>query len=69
MIAEGIPVAVVSKTMHHSTLAITISLYGHLLEDSADEAVTALCTALDQADSEAVRRADAAGGGGFRQAA
>ncbi|MEU4117740.1 site-specific integrase [Kitasatospora sp. NPDC028055] len=69
MIAEGIPVAVVSKTMRHSTLAITINLYGHLLKDSADEAVTALCAALDQADSEAVHRADAAGGEGFRQAA
>ncbi len=43
--------------MHHSALAVTISLYGHLLEDSADEAVTALCAALDQADSEAVHRA------------
>ncbi|MFJ9446816.1 tyrosine-type recombinase/integrase [Kitasatospora sp. NPDC101235] len=52
MIAEGIPVAVVSKTMRHSTLAITINLYGHLLKDSADEAVEALGSALDRADAE-----------------
>ncbi|MFJ7277139.1 tyrosine-type recombinase/integrase [Kitasatospora sp. NPDC098663] len=52
MIAEGIPVAVVSKTMRHSTLAITIDLYGHLLKDSADEAVEALASALDRADTE-----------------
>ncbi|MDH6145734.1 integrase [Kitasatospora sp. GP30] len=50
MIAEGIPIAVVSKTLRHSTLAITINLYGHLLKDSADEAVNALEAALNRAD-------------------
>ncbi|MET8630220.1 site-specific integrase [Kitasatospora sp. NPDC004669] len=50
MIAEGIPIAIASKTLRHSTLAITINLYGHLLKDSADEAVKALSAALDQAD-------------------
>ncbi len=54
MIAEDIPVAVVSKTMRHSTIAITINLYGHLLKDSADEAVKALSTALDRADAHHV---------------
>ncbi|MDY0810586.1 tyrosine recombinase XerC [Kitasatospora purpeofusca] len=54
MIAEDIPVAVVSKTMRHSTLAITINLYGRLLKDSADEAVKALSTALDRADAHHV---------------
>ncbi|WP_328954437.1 tyrosine-type recombinase/integrase [Kitasatospora purpeofusca] len=54
MIAEDIPVAVVSKTMRHSTLAITVNLYGHLLKDSADEAVKALSTALDRADANQV---------------
>jgi hypothetical protein len=47
MIALGIPAAVVSKTLRHATLATTINLHGHLLKDSADEAVTALSTALD----------------------
>ena len=52
MIAEGIPIAVVSKTLRHTTLAITINLYGHLLKDSADEAVKALSSALDHADAK-----------------
>ncbi|MDH6118942.1 tyrosine-type recombinase/integrase [Kitasatospora sp. GAS204B] len=51
MIAENIPLAIVSKPLRHSTLATTINLYGHLLKDSADEAVTALASALDKADS------------------
>ncbi|MFJ6141107.1 tyrosine-type recombinase/integrase, partial [Kitasatospora sp. NPDC092286] len=49
MIAENIPVAVISKTLRHSTIATTINLYGHLLKDSADQAVLALARALDRA--------------------
>ncbi|MFI9162254.1 tyrosine-type recombinase/integrase [Kitasatospora aureofaciens] len=52
MIAAGIPLAVVSKTLRHSNLAITVDLYGHLLKDSADDAVVALASALDRADAE-----------------
>ncbi|MCX4757205.1 tyrosine-type recombinase/integrase [Kitasatospora purpeofusca] len=51
MIAEDIPLAIVSKTLRHSTLATTINLYGHLFKDSADQAVRALAKALDQADA------------------
>ncbi|KJS62216.1 tyrosine-type recombinase/integrase [Streptomyces rubellomurinus] len=51
MIAAGIPLAVVSKTLRHSNLAITVDLYGHLLKESADDAVKALAAALDQADA------------------
>lgn len=36
--------------MRHSTIAI--NLYGHLLENSADEAVLALANAPDRADTE-----------------
>ncbi|WP_157852542.1 site-specific integrase [Kitasatospora sp. NRRL B-11411] len=50
MIAENVPIAVISKTLRHTTLAITINLYGHLLKDSADQAVAALSSALDRAD-------------------
>ncbi|MFE1320922.1 tyrosine-type recombinase/integrase [Kitasatospora phosalacinea] len=50
MIAENVPITVISKTLRHTTLAITINLYGHLLKDSADQAVAALSSALDQAD-------------------
>ncbi|MFI2612556.1 tyrosine-type recombinase/integrase [Kitasatospora sp. NPDC018623] len=49
MIAEGIPLAIVSKTLRHTTLATTINLYGHLFKDSADQAVNPLARALDQA--------------------
>ncbi|MFJ9776902.1 tyrosine-type recombinase/integrase [Kitasatospora sp. NPDC101157] len=51
MIAAGIPLAVVSKTLRLSNLAITVDLYGHLLKDSADEAVVARTAALDRADA------------------
>ncbi|MFG2918618.1 tyrosine-type recombinase/integrase [Kitasatospora sp. NPDC048298] len=54
MIAEGIPIAIVSKTLRHATLATTINLYGHLFKDSADQAVKALSTALDHADAHHV---------------
>ncbi|MEV8328785.1 tyrosine-type recombinase/integrase [Kitasatospora sp. NPDC056731] len=55
MIAEGIPIAVVSKTLRHATLATTINLYGHLFKDSADQAVNALARALDQAQPDRLR--------------
>ncbi|MFE4514373.1 hypothetical protein ACFRMQ_09305 [Kitasatospora sp. NPDC056783] len=65
MIAADIPLAIISKTLRHSTLAITINLYGHLLKDSAEQAVQA----LDHADTQAVRQTDFAAGHGFGQAA
>ncbi len=55
MIAENIPVAVISKTLRHSTIATTINLYGHLLKDSADQAVQALASALDRAQAGPLR--------------
>ncbi|MEK2491058.1 site-specific integrase [Kitasatospora purpeofusca] len=55
MIAENIPLAVVSKTLRHSTLATTINLYGHLFKDSADQAVQALASALDRAQARQLR--------------
>lgn len=50
MISEGVPLAVVSKTLRHSTLSTTINIYGHLLKYAADDAVNALSGALDLAD-------------------
>ncbi|GAA1988479.1 site-specific integrase [Kitasatospora viridis] len=55
MIAEGIPIAIVSKTLRHAILATTINLYGHLFKDSADHAVNALARALDQAQRDRLR--------------
>lgn len=56
MISSATPVAIVSKTLHHSTLATTVNLYGHLLKYAAHDATTALAVALDQADHERTQR-------------
>src|SRR5205807_9358530 len=50
-IASGVPLAIVSKTLRHSTLSTTINLYGHLLPYAALDAVAALAEALDAADA------------------
>jgi len=55
VIAESIPLAIVSKTLRHATLATTINLYGHLFKDSADQAVQALARALDRAQTGRLR--------------
>ncbi|MFF0298660.1 tyrosine-type recombinase/integrase [Kitasatospora sp. NPDC004614] len=52
MITSGVPMAVVSKTLRHSTLATTINLYGHLLKYAADEAVNALADTLASAEDD-----------------
>ncbi|MGW3041147.1 site-specific integrase [Kitasatospora sp. NPDC001159] len=52
MITSGVPMAVVSKTLRHSTLATTINIYGHLLKYAADEAVHALADALALAEAD-----------------
>ncbi|MER8104845.1 site-specific integrase [Kitasatospora sp. NPDC094016] len=52
MITSGVPMAVVSKTLRHSTLATTINIYGHLLKHAADEAVHALADALAHAEAD-----------------
>ncbi|MGW4806921.1 hypothetical protein [Kitasatospora sp. NPDC004272] len=51
MITSGVPMAVVSKTLRHSTLTTTINIYGHLLKHAADEAVHALADALAHAEA------------------
>lgn len=50
MIMSQVPIAIVSKTLRHSTVATTVNLYGHLLKTAAQDAVTALADALDHAD-------------------
>ncbi|MFD4395557.1 tyrosine-type recombinase/integrase [Kitasatospora sp. NPDC058478] len=50
MISSQVPLAVVSKTLRHSTLATTVNIYGHLLPQAAREAINALADALDRAD-------------------
>jgi integrase len=50
MISSHVPLAVVSKTLRHSTLSTTVNLYGHLLPHAARDAVTALGEAYKTAD-------------------
>ncbi|MEV6006606.1 site-specific integrase [Streptomyces sp. NPDC051976] len=60
MISSQVPLAVVSKTLRHSTLSTTVNLYGHLLPHAARDAVTALGEAYKQADLAAGGGSDAA---------
>ncbi|MGI5192798.1 tyrosine-type recombinase/integrase [Streptomyces sp. CA-288835] len=50
MISSRVPLAVVSKTLRHSTLSTTVNLYGHLLPHAARDAVTVIDKALTRAD-------------------
>lgn len=50
MIAAGVPLAMVSKTLRHSTLSTTVDIYGHLTRQAAQDAVDATATALDNAE-------------------
>jgi integrase len=50
MITEGVPLAIVSKTMRHKTLATTVDIYGHLTRQAAQDGVDATSAALDAAD-------------------
>jgi integrase len=52
MISEGQPIALVSKTLRHSTLATTLNTYGHLMKYAAHDTVAALSGALDRADAD-----------------
>ncbi|MFC1420482.1 tyrosine-type recombinase/integrase [Streptacidiphilus cavernicola] len=51
MISSGVPIAIVSKMLRHSTIATTINIYGHLLKYAADDAATALAQAYDKAEA------------------
>jgi hypothetical protein len=53
MLSNGVPMAVVSKTLRHKNVATTIDLYGHLTPDAAEDGVTAAAAALDRADAQA----------------
>jgi integrase len=53
MLTNGVPMAVVSKTLRHKNVATTIDLYGHLTPDAAEAGVTTAAAALDRADAQA----------------
>jgi hypothetical protein len=49
MLAAGVPMAIVSKLLRHSSIGITVDTYGHLSEDTARTASDAMAAALEQA--------------------
>jgi integrase len=55
MIASGVPLAMVSKTLRHSTPSTTVDIYGHLTRQAAQDAVDPTATALDNAERKARR--------------
>ncbi|MEU8351342.1 hypothetical protein [Streptomyces sp. NPDC048845] len=62
MISSRVPLAVISKTLRHSTLSTTVNLYGHLLPHAAREAVTAIDKALARADRKHLNETTPASG-------
>ena len=53
MITSGVPLASVSKTLRHTTLSVTVNIYGHLTRQAAQDAVDATAAALDTAERSA----------------
>ncbi|TDP90506.1 tyrosine-type recombinase/integrase [Labedaea rhizosphaerae] len=60
LLAEGVPLAVVSKMLRHTKVSTTVDLYGHLLHDVALNAADAMASSLDAAaaELEAMRTAE-----------
>ena len=46
---DGVPINVVSKRAGHSTVTITLDVYGHALEESQQELADNYGSALEQA--------------------
>ncbi|MDA3644279.1 site-specific integrase [Saccharopolyspora indica] len=53
MIASNVPLGVISKTMRHSTLSVTVNIYGHLARHTAHQAVDAIATTLNTTQTQA----------------
>ena len=54
MLAAGVPLPLVSKTLRHSQTAITADLYGHQTRETALGAADSLGAVLDAAAAELV---------------
>ena len=62
MLAAGVPMAIVSKMLRHSSIRITVDTYGHLSEETARTASDAIGALLDAAFDQAANTvADTAG--------
>lgn len=46
LLSAGVPIAIVSGRLGHSTIAITVDLYGHLLRDANRDAAEAAASML-----------------------
>jgi integrase len=57
MLAAGVPMAIVSKMLRHSSIGITVDTYGHLSEETAGVASDAIGALLDQAFRDAAAAA------------
>src|SRR4051794_2846864 len=53
MLAAGVPMAIVSKMLRHSSIGITVDTYGHLSEETARTASDAIGALLDAAFEQA----------------
>jgi hypothetical protein len=53
MLAAGVPMAIVSKMLRHSSIGITVDTYGHLSEETARTASDAIGALLDAAFEKA----------------
>ena len=59
MVAAGVPLPIVSKTLRHSTVSITSDTYSHMTREVALAAVDAMADALAAAEAEAAATARA----------
>ena len=57
MLAAGVPMAIVSKMLRHSSIGITVDTYGHLSEETARTASDAIGALLDAAFEQAAQPA------------
>jgi len=57
MLAAGVPMAIVSKMLRHSSIGITVDTYGHLSEETARTASDAIGALLDAALDQAAKTA------------
>lgn len=57
-ITAGVPLAVVSKTLRHSTLSTTANIYSHLTQQTAREAVDHTLTRAHPLTPAPLRRAE-----------
>ena len=46
LLAQRVPLTVISETLGHSSIAVTADIYGHLLDDARAEAAAAMGRAL-----------------------